>query len=99
MLKFKAGVNPVGTCAPTTLAIVALNDLFRNYHHDLTITSITDGAHSPKSYHRFGMAFDFRTVGIPKASINGIVGLFKRSMPGWDIVIESDHGHVEFDPR
>jgi hypothetical protein len=98
VLKFKPGVEPVGIKGPTVLAIVALNDLFKQYRHDLTVTSVVDGTHGPKSYHRFGMAFDFRTLGIPKASLNGIVGLFKQSMPGWDIIIEKDHGHVEFDP-
>jgi len=98
VLKFKdKDVDPLGVDPVTTLAIVALNDAFKRYRHDLTITKI-GGAHGPKSYHRFGMAFDFRTWGFPKASLNGIVGLFKQNMPGWDIVIEKDHGHVEYDP-
>jgi len=99
MLKFKPGVNPIGANPPVTLAIVCLNDIFQLFKHDLMITSILDGTHDPKSYHRFGMAFDFRTHGITKGELTQIADVFKEACPMWDIVIEVDHGHVEYDPK
>ena len=100
MLQFKHGVDPVGASVPLTLAIVGLNDIFNHYKVDLMITSIMDGTHSSKSYHRFGMAFDFRTNSIPQETLDGIKTTFERNLGwgGWQLVYEDDHGHVEFDP-
>ena len=98
-MRFKTGVKAYGVQPPTTLAMHVMDELFvRETGDEMVVTSLMDGTHSPKSLHRFGLAFDFRTHDIPQGSLGVILAEFRSKMPGWQVVIEPDHGHVEYDP-
>lgn len=69
--------------------------------------SITSGLRTPKrneavgggfnSRHQYGLAFDL----VPDGDFNTwevLVARMKKDHPEWDVVIESDHVHVEWDP-
>lgn len=65
---------------------------------DLYITSIRDGNHMAGSLHYVGLAFDFRypkrgSTPVDKTSVRGTLG------EGWDVVMENNHIHVEYDPK
>jgi hypothetical protein len=72
-----------------------LGRLFQYYGEDLLITSLCDGFHSWTTLHR-GYAFDYKKPKHPKLT-------YKRCKaalgPGFDLVIEDDHDHAEFDPK
>lgn len=60
---------------------------------DFFVTSRREGIHSPGSLHPDGNAEDFRGQGVPILEI-------KLALPSdYDIVQESDHYHLEYDPK
>jgi len=64
------------------------------------ITSASDGAHSKGSKHYTGHALDFRTRNMTIAEKRSLVGLVTEALgKEFDIVLEEDHLHVEFQPK
>ena len=64
------------------------------------ITSARDGEHKPGSKHFSGEAIDIRINDLPRDKINVLYGFIKNSMEkDFDIVLESDHIHIEYDPK
>lgn len=69
---------------------------------DVEINSIEDGAgvHMATSLHQFGLAVDIDTVGDKPADTQSIAEWMRRRLPaGYDVVFESNHVHVEYDPH
>lgn len=77
---------------------------FTGYAYDqhgeqlLVVTSLTDGEHITNSKHYTGEALDVR---LPEKADPEDVGLTLQHFlgPDFDVVIEPDHIHVEFDPK
>ena len=71
-----------------------LANLHRLRNVDFVITSMCDGNHSDASLHPQGDAIDFRyQEAVSKHAIKQVCG------KGFDVVFESDHIHVEYDPK
>jgi hypothetical protein len=67
---------------------------------DLVITSLRDGNHMAGSLHPRGYAADLRTSDVPPATRPAIAATLKAELgPAFDVVLEVDHIHVEFDPE
>jgi len=84
------------------LAIIIADQLMRKmYGKDLTLTSITDGHEfNPRSLHNPGYAFDMRIWGMARFDQDKFVEELSNLLGGeYDIVVERDHIHVEFDPK
>lgn len=65
------------------------------------VTSGTDGKHNPGSLHPFGDAMDLRrwdldAIGKTATAVSQLRGALG---PNFDVVLESNHIHVEFDPK
>lgn len=82
--------------------ITALPTIMRIYHahgmQSLTITSARDGEHKPGSLHYSGHAIDLRIWSLPdvlavRDQIQDALGLH------YDVVLESDHIHLEYDAK
>ena len=101
MLEIKKGVNLQGIKPEILLAAIAADSIFATYHLPCVITSALDGKHSEKSLHYKGLAIDLRTKHIPSAgTLDAIVEAIRRSLGlQYDVVLESDHIHVEYDPK
>lgn len=66
---------------------------------DVVITSGTDGVHRPGSKHYSGEALDFRRRHWTRAQLHQFVDALRARLgPGYDLVIEPTHLHVEYDP-
>lgn len=101
-LKLKSDVKVTGLRPEMLLALVVASDVYQRHDHDLTITSLLDGAHSRTSLHYAGCAADLRTVAanIPKSTIDSIAADIRKALTGdYDVVVERDHLHLEFQPR
>lgn len=102
MAKVKSGVRFLGPLKPTTQAIInAANLSFGQYGLDAIITSAADGKHMARSKHYTGDALDFRRW---NADAKGVTVSVLRSLKDllgsdYDIVLESTHFHVEYDPE
>lgn len=70
------------------------------FGREAVCTSILDGKHSKDSKHYSGNAFDLRIYIYTKEQVNDFVELLKNELrPDYDVVLEDDHIHVEYDPK
>lgn len=97
MIAIKPGVR-VSTLKPEiVLAIMIARDLWLEQAQALTITSGIEGQHKVGSLHYAGLAVDLR---LPTANKERMVAqLAIRLGAEYDVVLESDHIHVEYDPK
>jgi len=98
----KDGVTFGGTLKPTTRRMIdAAEYVFGQYGIVPVITSGTDGTHRANSLHYSGDALDFRRRDADQAGVTQLVfdGLRYYLGQEYDIVLEPDHFHVEFDPN
>jgi hypothetical protein len=102
MLRLKKGVIVNERTLPEMwLAAFVVDRVLRNYGVAYcTVTSALDGVHGKGSLHPKGAAFDFRTNDWPKGKENQITTEIKKALgPQYDVVLECDHLHCEFDPK
>lgn len=101
MVEFKAGVSVAGIQKETVTLIAILNCyFFLRIGKPLVITSCTDGKHMKNSKHYSGYAIDIRTCHLNVQEIGKLVIWFKNNHDKmYDIVVEKDHIHVEYDPH
>ena len=101
MLNLKTSVNPKGIQPEILLAIVAMERIYYRHGHDMVITSLFDGKHGAHTLHqRDGVcrAVDVRTRMLPNEIIPNMLQEIKDALgPHYDVVLEADHIHVEFD--
>lgn len=96
MIAIKPGVRIAGMQTEILLAVVIAHELFREQAQTLTVTSCTDGVHKERSLHYVGRAVDLR---LPTAAKERMVEqLAGRLGDEYDVVLEGDHIHVEYDP-
>ena len=104
---FKDGVDPSGIQLPIIRAIAVTAGVLNAWGRRCTVTSINDGEHSTNSLHYEGMAFDLRTRDEgpsykqwPLWEKRMIAQAIKNHLGGdYDVVVEGDHIHIEFDPK
>jgi hypothetical protein len=65
----------------------------------LVVTSLMDGKHSQRSLHYKGLAVDLRIWNL-NAPVEQVVTALRSALgEDYDVVLESDHIHVEYDPE
>lgn len=95
MIRVKTGVTPkllvIAAAAANAASDMAMT---------VTITSGVDGVHMKGSKHYSGEALDFRTRGWSRETIDIFMHNIKRRLGRqYDVVLEVDHIHVEYDPK
>ena len=100
-MDLKPGVKIGGISPELVLAIVVVSEIFRqNNASPFMVTSVTDGKHSEKSLHYRGLAIDVRTRHLTDWKQREIVSMVKIALGlDFDVVLEDDHLHIEFDPK
>jgi len=94
----------------TSLAICLCHEVYGHYLKECAITSVCDGKHGQGSIHGSGSAFDVRIKNLDGNSgdiskmdveiASHIVADLKHVLgPQFDVVLESDHIHIEYDPK
>ena len=83
------------------LALVICNEVYNEYDAELVITSVNDSTHSNTSLHYNGCAVDLRTRNLKDQAekervAQQLVGKLNRD---FDVILESDHIHLEYQPR
>lgn len=97
MIAIKPGVRVEGLQPEILLALFIAHELFKEQAQTITLTCGTDGQHKASSRHYCGQAVDIR---LPTAGKERLVEqLAGRLGEGYDVVLEGDHIHVEFDPK
>lgn len=100
-MKLKDSVKASGVQPEALLAMVVAAELMRRLGYELTITSLLDGVHKSGSKHYDGKAFDMRTFDLPEGMAATVRNKLEQALgPEFDVVLEHDHVHVEFEgPR
>lgn len=99
ILRFKRGVDIRGLQPEMALGAVVAYTVLAKYG-PVVITSVKDGAHKQNSLHYQGKAIDLRTWHMREDhKTEALSDLRDQLGPQFDVVLESDHLHVEFDPK
>lgn len=90
-----AGLQP-----EALLGMLVADGIFRHIGLPCVITSVTGGKHMKGSLHPKGFAFDIRTRSLSTTNKVFLLSELTNSLPNdFDVIDESDHIHVEFDPK
>ena len=95
-MKFKEGVvwQDMHPAIESSLSVV--DSIFKEFQNELVVTSGRDGHHMVTSLHYRGKAYDARTKNV----LELLTKLIKDKLgSAYDVVLESDHIHIEFDPQ
>lgn len=98
MLRLKKGVSLLGVAPQTVLGITIAHSVFDSYGEPCTITSVTDGKHGHHSHHRKGCAWDIRTRSLKTSAANIVSELTEVLGEEFQVFLEKDHIHIEYDP-
>ena len=98
-MRLKDDVRVRGISPEAIVALIVIQELYAARGYECMVTSITDGDHMSGSHHHTGNAIDFRTVHVSRSGVEIIADEARVRLPGYDIVIEGDHLHVEYDPK
>ncbi len=100
MLSLKPGVRITGIRPEILLAAVAAMEVYKAAGHDLTITACVDGRHTTGSLHYAGAAIDLRTRDLRPADVPKLIAQIKVCLgDDFDVLMELDHVHIEFQPK
>jgi hypothetical protein len=71
-----------------------------DYGYECVVTSVVDGKHSHGSLHYAGYAMDLRTRHLTPTDQSLIVSALKKALTDeFDIVLEENHIHIEYQPK
>lgn len=98
----KFGVEQLGTHPTLWYALGVLDILHKEaFREPIEVTSMKDGTHMPGSLHPLGLAADIRTRNHDADSTKAFAGRALACLfpLGFDVILETDHLHVEYDPK
>lgn len=95
-----SSVNLEGAQWQVFHAAVIVEAVLKTFGVELVITSCKDGKHMPTSLHYKGLAFDARSRELsPAFQTQAAEEMRKRLGPDYDVVLEKDHFHIEYDKK
>jgi hypothetical protein len=97
----KPGVKIAGLTTNMQLALDYAEEVYEKFGHSLIITeAYAESGHIKNSKHYEGNAVDIRIWNLG-SDVHRIFGQIKRGLDeyGFDIILESDHIHIEYDPK
>lgn len=98
-MKLKPGVDIRGIKPELVLAMILCEPIVYK-HAEFVVTACLDGKHMQGSKHYEGLAMDIRTRDMHPTVIRGCVQELREALGHqFDVVLEGDHIHVEYDPK
>lgn len=96
-MRIKAGVDILGTKPELIIGYMITVFAYHDAGEKFVLTGGREGKHTLTSLHNSGNAFDCR---LPKKDAQGLRDEIKRRTGiDFDVVLERDHIHVEYQPR
>ena len=94
----KNGVDLRGLSPQMAIAYTIATKCYGQY--DCVITSANDSKHGPNSLHYMGQALDLRTRHLNGQGLQSVYHKLKESLGDqFDVVLEADHIHLEYQPK
>ena len=98
-MKIKPSVDLRGIKPELVVAMILCEPVVSR-HAEFVVTSVCDGKHMARSKHYEGLAMDIRTREIQPEMLKPCLEEIKQALgPQYDVVLEGDHIHIEFDPK
>ena len=99
-MSIKKEVNLSGLQPELAVAHVEISKIYSSYGVDAVITSALDSEHKLGSLHYVGLALDYRIWNVPSLVLQELFLKIKEALGSqFDVVLEDDHIHVEFQPK
>ena len=96
----KQGVRLLGVKPETVAAMIVANSIFQKREVPFVVTSVVDGKHRRGSRHYSGYAFDVRTRNLSQTHAIDVHKEMKDALgDDYDVLLESNHIHIEYDPK
>lgn len=97
-MRFKAGV--FYTIPGIVKILMASEKVYNKHKTEVVITSLMDGTHKKNSKHYSGEAADLRIWAFDPIQVKLVAEDLKKELgKDYDVVIEGDHIHIEYDPK
>ena len=95
-MKIKEGVK-LDPHIAIAIALQIVEPILKKHGQELVITSMMDGTHMPSSLHYKGLAVDLRIWDLHHK--DSCVSKIKNALgESYDVILEVDHIHLEYDP-
>ena len=99
-MQFKSNCRFTSLQPQAVVAMIVANEVYKNIGKDLVVTSVNDSTHMKGSFHYTGMAIDLRTNVLTAAQQQSVMAeLRSRLTIEYDVILEVDHIHIEYDPK
>ena len=101
-MTLKSSVKSEGVQGPIWYACGIAEMVYRTNGLEFIVTSLADSHETrPASLHNKGLAVDLRTRHVPHELLQTIRRSISRALRpmGFDVILETDHMHIEFDPK
>lgn len=101
-MQFKKGVKVRGVSVELAFVQPLINDIVKKYDtiEGYVITSLCEGKHSKGSRHYVGMGEDLRTRNMKAKDKPKCYRELKKALGrDFDVVLEKNHIHIEYDPK
>jgi hypothetical protein len=99
-MKLKKGVLINGLKPEMVLGLMIIESVFNKHGKEFVITEVTGGKHGRASLHYVGYAVDIRTRNFTSEDIEVLARDVREALgENYDIIIESTHIHVEYQPK
>lgn len=96
----KPGVDVRGIQPEMVLGLQIAQAIYERHNFPFVVTSVVDGKHSANSLHYRGRAADLRIWGVPEGKREALAAEIRYALgKQFDVVLESDHLHLEFEER
>ncbi len=97
----KKGVDQRDVHPTIWYALGLVEGIYRINAVKLVVTSLRDGKHKEGSKHYDGLAVDLRTKNVAIGLLDAVYRSVRNVLEpyGFDVVLEKDHIHVEYDPK
>lgn len=93
----KTGVNISQLLSPIRKKLNLISSIVLEVsQQEMVITSTYEGTHSPSSLHYANLAIDIR---LAKNYVKVAEELKAALGKGYDVIVESNHIHIEYDPK
>lgn len=98
-MRIKPGVRVAGLRPEITLAASIIDSVYREFNTELVITCGIEGKHMHRSLHFAGLAIDCRTFNVDADLHSSLLSSIQTALgDDYEVILEKDHIHVEFNP-